>query len=584
MANRGGSVHVATTRRKYKGKVYETHLLRRTYREGAKVKHETLGNLSHLPADLIEFIRRRLRGEIPPATTGGFEILRSLPHGHVAAVLGTMRELGLEKLIASRPSRERSLVVAMIASRIIDPRSKLATAVSLAGETARSTLAEELAVEGVDERALYEAMDWLERRQEQIEAKLAERHLAEGSLVLYDVSSSYYTGGHCRLAAFGHNRDGKKGFPQIVYGLLCTRDGCPVAVEVFEGNTADPATLSSQVEKIRERFGIERVVFVGDRGMITTRRIEQTFRGVEGLEWITALRSGAIQRLAREGVIERSLFDEQDLVELRSPEYPGERLVACRNPFLAEERARKREQLLQATERDLEAVAEATRREKRALRGKDKIGIRVGKVLGRHKVGKHFITEISEDRFTYRRNEDKIAREAALDGVYVIRTSLGEQTFSAESTVRAYKDLSNVEQAFRCLKTIDLNVRPIYHRLETRVRSHVFLCMLAYYVEWHMRRRLAPLLFEDDDRQGAEELRASVVAPAPRSPQARRKDHRKKNDEGLPVQSFTELLADLATLTRNLIEPTDVPGCRFHQLATPTEVQRRAFDLLGVKP
>ena len=575
---------MATTRRKYKGKTYETHLLRRTYREDGKVKHETLGNLSHLPLDLIETIRRRLRGEAGPDSGGEFEILRSLPHGHVAAVLATMREIGFEKLLGSRASRERSLVAAMIASRILEPRSKLATAASFAPETAKNSLAGELGVEGAGERELYEAMDWLLKRQERIEAKLAERHLQEGSLVLYDVSSSYYTGGHCRLAAFGHNRDGKRGFPQIVYGLLCTREGCPVAVEVFAGNTADPATLGSQVQKLRERFGIERVVFVGDRGMITTRRIDETFRAVEGLEWITALRSGAIQKLARQGHIERSLFDEQDLVEIDSPDYPGERLVVCRNPFLAEERARKREELLAATEKELEAIAEATRRDKRALHGKDRIGMRVGKVINRWKVAKHFITEIGEDRLTYRRNEEKIAAEAALDGVYVIRTSVCEQTFSAESTVRAYKDLGKVEQAFRCLKTVALKVRPIYHHLDRRVRAHVFLCMLAYHLEWHMRHRLAPLLFEEDDPQAAEALRASVVAPAEPSPRARAKAQRKYTDDGFSVQSFADLLADLATLTKNLVQPKNAPGGQFSQLTVPTPLQRRAFELLGASP
>ena len=335
MARRGGSVHVATTRRSYKGKTYETHLLRRTYRDEGKVKHETLGNLSHLPAELIELIRRYLRGEVSPGLSGAFEILRSLPHGHVAAVLAMMRELGVEKLIASRASRERSLVASMVASRILEPRSKLATAATLAPETAKHTLAGELGVEGAGEEELYAAMDWLAERQQRIEAKLARRHLSDGSLVLYDVSSSYYTGRHCDLAAYGHNRDGKRGFPQIVYGLLCTREGCPVAVEVFEGNTGDPATLASQVEKVRERFGIERVVFVGDRGMITTRRIDEVFRAVEGLEWISALRSGAIQKLVKQGLIERSLFDEQDLVAIHAPDYPGERLVVCRNPLLA---------------------------------------------------------------------------------------------------------------------------------------------------------------------------------------------------------------------------------------------------------
>jgi len=578
-------MHVATTRRKYKDKVYETHLLRRTYREGGKVKHQTLGNLSHLPPQLIELIRGWLRGEVAPTVSGaGVKILRSLAHGHVAAVLGSMRQLGVERLLGSRASRERSLVLAMIAARIIEARSKLATACSLNAETASSTLAEELGVAGEDERALYEAMDWLGERQGRIEAKLAEKHLGEGSLVLYDVSSSFYTGSRCTLAEFGHNRDGKNGYPQIVYGLLCTAEGCPVAVEVFTGSTGDPATLSKQIEKIRRRFAIERVIFVGDRGMITARRIDEEFRAVAGLEWVTALRSAAIRKLLSQGHIERSLFDEQHLAEISSPDYPGERLIVCRNPFLAEQRARKREQLLAATEKRLEQIAAATRRTRRALRGKEQIGMRVGAVINRHKVAKHFAVEITDERFTYRRKEHKIAAEAALDGLYVIRTSVSAERFSAEQAVRAYKDLSKVEQAFRYLKTVDLKIRPIYHYLEHRVRAHVFLCMLAYYVEWHMRTRLKPLLFAEEEPAAADELRESVVAPAERSAGARAKEQSKRTAEGLPVMSFHGLLSHLASLTRNHLRLGEEHALEFHQLSVPTALQQRAFDLLGVKP
>ena len=391
MAARLGAVHVATTSRRYKGRLYQTHLLRRSYRDQGKVKHQTVGNISHLPADLIEIIRQRLRGDLPPGVSTGFQILRSLPHGHVAAVLATLRHIGLDQLIGSRPSAERSLILAMIVARVIDPRSKLATARALREESATSSLAVELGIQIEDERELYQAMDWLVDRQQRIESKLAGKHLRDGSLVLYDVSSSFYTGTHCTLAKFGHSRDGKNGYPQIVYGLLCNSEGCPVAIEVFEGNTADPTTLPGQVEKIRRRFRIERVVLVGDRGMITSKRIDQTLRGVPGLEWITALRADNIKKLVEQGIIQPSLFDERDLMEVQSPDYPGERLVVCHNPFLATERALKRKELLEATEKQLEAVVAATKRAKGPLRGKDKIGLRIGKLIDRYKVGKHFL-------------------------------------------------------------------------------------------------------------------------------------------------------------------------------------------------
>ena len=585
MASRSGAVHVATTRRTYKGRVYETHLLRRSYRQGGKVKHQTLGNLSHLPPDLIETIRGRLRGDLSPgASSGAFQILRSFPHGHVAAVLGTLRQIGLEGLLGSRASEQRSLVLALIVARIIEPRSKLATATALMQQSATSSLALELGIHIEEERPLYQAMDWLLERQARIEDALATKHLREGSLVLYDVSSSFYTGSRCALAKFGHSRDGRVGYPQIVYGLLCNSEGCPVAVEVFQGNTADPSTLGAQVEKIRSRFQIERLVLVGDRGMITSKRIEQTLRGVPGLEWITALRADNIKKLVEQGTIELSLFDERDLLEVSSPDYPGERLIVCRNPFLAQERARKRQELLEATEKLLEPIAAATRRPKRPLRGKEKIGLRVGRLINHYKVAKHFILEITEESFGYRRGEGKIAAEASLDGLYVIRTSVSPQSFSAESTVRAYKELSKVERAFRSLKTVDLKVRPIYHWLEDRVRAHVFLCMLAYYVEWHMRRRLQPILFEDEGRAAAESLRPSIVAPAPRSDLAHRKDESKHTADGLPVQSFQSLLSDLATLAKNLVQTPGPNPSEFYMLTNPTPLQSRAFELLGVRP
>jgi transposase len=583
MPSRDGAVHVATTTRRYKGKIYQTHLLRRTYREGGKVKHQTLGNLSHLPPDLIDVIRGRLRGDIPPSPGGGhFQIIRTLPHGHVAAVLGSIRKIGLEDLLASRPCRERTLVVAMVAARVFDARSKLATARSMAEETASSSLGLELGLQDTTEDDLYRAMDWLVARQARIEDKLAGKHLEDGSLILYDVTSSYYTGSHCSLADFGHNRDGKNGYPQIVYGLLCNARGCPVAVEVFKGNTGDPSTLGSQIKKVRERFALERVIFVGDRGMITAKRIDEELRKVEGLDWITALRADSIKKLAEEKIIQPSLFDERDLAEVSSPEYPGERLIVCRNPFLAQDRARKREELLQATEKKLAEIAAATRRARNPQRGKAQIGLRVGKVINHYKVGKHFILQIEEESFSYRRDEAKIAEEAALDGLYVIRTSVAGETLSAESTVRAYKDLSKVERAFRCLKTVDLKVRPIYHWLEDRVRAHVFLCMLAYYVEWHMREKLAPLIFDDEEKELAESLRRSIVAPAERSESAMRKDLTKINDQGQTVHSFRTLLADLGTLAKNRVRVMSGQPCEFYMLTRSTEIQARALNLLDV--
>jgi len=417
-------------------------------------------------------------------------------------------------------------------------------------------------------------------RQVAIENKLAQRHMAEGTLMLYDVSSSYFEGRSCPLAQLGHNRDGKKGKLQIVFGLLCNPEGCPVAVEVFEGSRGDPKTLSSQIQKVRERFGLKRVVFVGDRGLLTSRRITEELKPVEGLDWITALRAPTIRSLVEQGVIQPSLFDETDLAEVNSPDYPGERLIVCRNPFLAQERRRKREQLLQATERELAKVVQTTQRDKRRLKGADKIGLRVGRVLNRYKVGKHFRVEISEESFWYERDQHKIAQEAELDGIYVIRTSVPETLLDAEQTVRAYKGLSVVERAFRSMKTVDLKVRPIHHRLADRVRSHVFLCVLAYYVEWHMRQALAPMLFDDDDKAEGEALRESVVAPAQRSLKAQTKALSKRTEDGLPVHSFQSLLKDLATITRNKVM---VVGENFEQMTTPTPVQQRAFDLLQIR-
>ena len=578
MPSRNGSVHVATTTRKYKNKVYQTHLLRRTYREGGKVKHQTLGNLSHLPADLIDTIRRRLRGE--PPEDGAWEIVRSLPHGHVVAVLRTIQRIGLDNILASRPSRQRAVAVALIVARILKPGSKLATVRALRQETATTSLSLELGLQDVTEREVYEAIDWLQQRQRRIENKLAKKHLQDPTLLLYDVSSSYYTGRKPDLVRFGYSRDRKRGFPQIVYGLLCDGQGCPVSIEVFQGNTADPSTLASQIQKVRKRFGVRRVVFVGDRGMLTSRRIDEELRGVEGLDWISALRTDGIKKLVSHGAIELSLFDERDLAEVTSPDFPGERLVVCRNPLLADRRARKRTELLEASEKKLDAIVAATQRKKRPLRGKDKIGLRVGKVLGKYKVGKHFVLDISDKSFSYQRDEAKISEESALDGIYVVRTSVQPDVISSEDAVRAYKDLAKVERAFRSMKTVDLKVRPIYHWLDDRIRGHVFLCMLAYYVEWHMRRRLAPILFDDHQRTEAEQSRESVVAPAPRSRAARRKDFEKRTEDGAAVESFQTLLDNLGTLTKNRVRLQGSDGAEFYILAQPTPLQQRALALL----
>jgi hypothetical protein len=554
-------------------------LLREGWREGNRTRKRTIANLSSWPAYKVEMLRRLLRGDTLVAVGEGFQIVRSLPHGHVAAALGTLRRVGLDNLIASKPNGQRELVVAMIVARLVEPTSKLATARGFAEQTASSSLGQLLGIETADEEDLYAAMDWLFKRQAAIEKRLAQRHMNEATLVLYDVSSTYFEGRSCPLAQLGHNRDGKKGKLQIVFGLLCNQQGCPVAVEVFEGSKGDPKTLASQVEKVRDRFGLKRVVFVGDRGMLTDARITEELRPVEGLDWITALRAPTIRSLAQQGVIQPSLFDEQGLAQIRSPDYPGERLIACRNPFLADERRRKRQELLEATEQELDKVVKATLREKRRLQGADKIGLRVGSVLNRYKVGKHFRVYISEEAFRYERNEEKIAEEAALDGIYVIRTSVPDQVLNTQQAVGAYKGLSVVERAFRSMKGVELKIRPIHHHLADRVRSHVLLCMLAYYVEWHMRQALAPILFDDDDKLGGEALRESVVAPARRSRKAEQKAATKHTEEGLPVHSFPSLLKDLATITRNKVM---VAGEYFQQITSPTRLQQRAFDLLQI--
>ena len=558
-------------------------LLRESFRQDGRVKKRTLANLSKLPAAAIETLRRVLRGETLVNPREAFTCVRSLPHGHVAAVLGTLRQLGLHTLIDRNASRVRDLVLALIVDRVIDAQSKLATARALAPESSVSTLGQTLDLGDIDPHELYDAMDWLVPRQAAIEQRLAKRHLQEHTLVLYDLTSSYVEGTHCPLARRGHSRDRKKGTLQIVFGLLCTAEGCPVAVEVFEGSTADPKTVASQVTKIRERFGLQHVVLVGDRGMLTAARIREDLADVEGLRWITTLRAPTIRKLVDAGAVTPSFFDERDLAEITSDEFPGERLIVCRNPLLAAERQRKRHELLAATEKDLEPIAAATRRENKPLRGKADIGVRVGKVINRYKMAKHFRTDITDESFTFRRDEEQIAAEERLDGIYIVRSNVEPEQFDAAQTVRAYKDLSKVERAFRSLKSVDLKVRPLHHRRADRVRAHVLLCMLAYYVEWHMRRALAPLLFDDHDPDTAAQQRTSIVAPARRSPAALAKARRKRTDDDLPVHSFRTLLTDLGTLAVNTMQ---VAGDRstFTLHTEPTPFQQRCFELLGVQP
>ncbi|MGH9619202.1 MAG: IS1634 family transposase, partial [Bryobacteraceae bacterium] len=508
-----------------------------------------------------------------------FQIVRSLPHGHAAAVLGTARRLGLPELIARAPERKRNLVLATIVARVLDPCSKLATARGLDTETCSSSLAQSLDLNSADEDDLYAAMDWLQPRQQRIENALAKRHLGEGSLVLYDLTSTYFEGRHCPLARFGHSRDERSGNLQIVFGLLTNAEGCPVAVEVFEGNTADPKTVAAQVTKLRDRFALKQLVLVGDRGMLTQARIREDLKTAAGLEWITALRSAEIRKLASAGSLQLSLFDQQDLAEVTHPDYPGERLIACRNPLLAAERARKRQELLAATGKELDKVVAATKRKRQPLRGKA-IALKVGQVLGRHKMAKHFSLMLEENRFSYRRQQDSIDRETALDGIYVLRTNVAPAALSSTQTVHQYKNLAAVERAFRSLKSVDLKVRPIHHRLAGRVRTHVFLCMLAYYVEWHMRQALAPILFDDHAPGAGEALRKSVVAPAQRSPQALDKAHRKRTPEGHPVHSFHTLLQDLRTIASNRIRMSETTTIQM--VTAPTPLQQRAFDLLQV--
>lgn len=561
-------------------------LLRESFRENGKVNKRTVANISDWPPELIadfsELLKSHRKGGARKGTAD-FKIIRSLPHGHVRAVLDMVRTLKLDKTLLSRSCPNRELAMAMIVSRILHPSSKLATTRCLNQATAASSLAGELGLENsVHENELYSAMDWLLSRQDHIEKKLAARHLAEGSLVLYDLTSSYFEGKTCPLARRGYSRDGKRGSLQIVYGMLCDARGCPVAVEVFQGNTADPGTLSSQVQKLRERFKLTRVVLVGDRGMITQKRIDEELRDIEGLDWISALRSSQIASLVNTGAIQLELFDQRNLAEIQSPDFPGERLVVCRNPALAERRSRKRESMLQATEAELDLIAAAVARPKRALKGKENIGLRIGKVLNARKMAKHFLLEIGEGSFSWRRNEESIQDEARLDGLYVVRSSLDEQTgLGPEDLVERYKDLSSVENAFRSIKTVDLRVRPIYHRDADRVRAHILLCMLSYYVEWHMRQALKPLLFDEDDPEASRAQRTDVVAPKEPSPSAKAKARSKTTPADDPVHSFQTMLKDLGTLCRNTIQPNIRGAKTWNQDTEPTPLQNKIFTLLS---
>jgi hypothetical protein len=575
MSKTGGAMHVVTIKRRHGEREYASTLVRRSIREGKRVRKETVANLSRLPAEAVEAVRRALAGETLVAAEDTFAIERSLPHGQVAAVLGTARKLGLERLLGRERTRERDLCLALVCQRLLRPGSKL----SATRQFELSTLGEELAVEGASEAELLAAMDWLLGRQERIEAALARRYLRPGGLVLYDLSASYLEGRKCPLAALGYPRDGKRGKLQIQYGLTCSPEGRPVAVEVFDGAIHDDKTLPSALERIKQRFGIERVVLCGDRGMVTAANID-TLRE-HGFDWITALKAPQVQALVETGALQLSLFDETNLAEIASERYPGERLVVCRNPHVARERARKREALLAATEQQLAKVQASVCNPRGRLHDKPAglIGERAGRVVNRFKVAKHFQLTIADGRFDYHRDEQAIEAEAALDGFYVLRTSVDEDALTPQAVVRAYKLLAHAERAFRAMKSPELEIRPIHHRLEDRVRAHVLLCMLAYAVRFELEQRLAPLLFTDDSPLAP----ADPVAPAQRSPAAKRKARTKQTEDGLPVSSFRDLLDTLATLCRNRIRLRGSQAS-FDQLTEQNTLQRRALELLEVNP
>jgi hypothetical protein len=561
-------------------------LLRESWREGKKTRKRTIANLSKWPPEKIEMLRAVLKGgAVVTDLKSSFRTIRTMPHGHVAAVLGMIRKLGLDRLISSRPSRRRNLVVAMIAARVLFPGSKLALARGLGSQAHNSSLGYVLGVEDTDEDELYDAMDWLLGRQTAIEKKLVERHLKSGSLVFYDVSSAHFEGRQCPLAKIGHPHGGPKNKPQVNFGVLADDQGRPVAVEVFEGNTGDPTTFTAQVKKVQQRFDLDRIIYVGDRGMITSARIREDLQDQEGIDWITALRFVQIRALVKQGAFQPSLFDEMDLAEISSPDFPGERLVVCRNPLLAVDRSRKREELLVATEKKLDLIVTATQRRSRPLRGEKSIAVRVGKILGKSKVGKHFNITISDDAFAYERNQEQINQEKALDGFYVVRTSVSADRMTPEQIVGSYKGLSRVEQAFHMMKSIDLRVRPIFHHLVNRVRAHFFLCMLAYYVDWHLRAALAPLLFEDDDPEGAQALRQSIVQKAQVSPSAKKKAATKRTAARFQVQSLKTLFDHLACIAINEHQST-IKGVEnsFFKVTDLDPLSARAFELLKLRP
>lgn len=560
-------------------------LLRESYREAGKVRKRTLANLSCLSAEVIEGLKVLLRGGVAvPSAESVFTVERSLPHGHVAAVLGAARGSGSSGWFAAAPQELQPLLQAMLVARVLEPASKLATHRMLQEDTATSSLGRVLGVGQCSADDLYRALDWLHDAQGDIERRLARQHLVGSTLVLYDLTSTWLTGRCCELAARGHSRDGKRDDPQIVFGLVCTAEGCPISVQVFKGNTADPATVAAQVAKLKARFGIERIAWVGDRGMLTSARIAQVLKP-EAMDWVSSLRAPQIAQLAAEhGPFQPSLFDERNLLELVSQHFPGERLVVCRNPLLAEARARQRLELLAATEADLARIAAATRRARNPLRGEQAIALRVGRVIARFHMAKHLALTITDTSLAWARRIDAIAAEAALDGLYVIRTSLPKDQLDAPAAVAAYKSLAQVERAFRSLKTVDLKVRPVFHYSEQRVRAHVFLCMLAYYVEWHMRRHLTPMLFDDEYLDEASARRASPVAKAVRSEQAKVKDATRRAEDDLPLHSFRTLLKDLATLTYNITHTALNPEAKITLTTRPTPIQSKAFTLLGLNP
>ena len=560
-------------------------LLREGYRENGKVVKRTVANLSHWEPQLVEHFRVLLKGGVAVESAASLlSIERALPHGHVAAVLGAARGCGAASWFGSAPEALQPVLLAMLVARVIEPGSKLATHRSLHDETATSSLGRVLGVGQCSADDLYRALDWLHEAQPAIERRLARRHLVGSTLVLYDLTSTWLTGRCCELAARGHSRDGKRDDPQIVFGLVCTSQGCPIAVEVFKGNTADPATVAAQVTKLKQRLGIERIAWVGDRGMLTSARIEQVLKP-QGMDWVSSLRAPQIALLATEhGPFQPSLFDERNLIELTSEHFPGERLIVCRNPLLAEERARKRSELLAATETDLARIAAATRRARNPLRGEQAIALRVGRVIERFHMAKHLELTITETALSWRRKDEAIRQEAALDGLYVIRTSLPATQLDDCAAVAAYKSLAHVERAFRSMKTVELQVRPVFHYSEQRVRAHVFLCMLAYYVEWHMRAHLKPMLFDDEQLDQAHASRASPVLKAVRSEHARTKDASKHADDGLPLHSFRTLLQDLGTLTYNIARTGANPNATLVITSRPTPIQDKAFKLLALSP